>query len=251
VSSGAYCGHYDVFMWCLVERTAGTMMQRMSDMLTRWLEGAMQRAENEAEADETQDQSDSSEHESASVSVQTDTSAAVEEHVEASVQDVANLRLPLSPVNDATASDVVHDVLCSASREVEENLSLSDQTAQFELVDRADSLTDRTSIKSDNLAVSNDNDLIVDSQLDCQAPCNQDSEADNNLSSTVQSQCECDMTNSTSIVVDGADCDKAAYQSCSFLGTDVSTQMDNQCDEVTAEDKTEAVDMEHSPASPG
>jgi len=249
-----------------VERTAGTMMQRMSDMLTRWLEGAMRRAENEAETDENPDQSDLSEHDSPAVSVQADTvsvpadpSVAVEErfeeHVEASVQDVANLRLPPSPVNDATVSEVVNDVLCSASREMEENISLADPTTQLKPVDRASGWTDRTS-ETDNVALSRHSNSIVDSHLDCRSPDNQESEADDKLSCTLQLQTESDVTNSgctsTSIVVDGADSDKLCDISCSSVGTDVSPQMQSQCDQVADEEKNEVVmKVEKSPASAG
>ena len=250
-----------------MDRSAGTMMQRMSDMLTRWLEGAMRRAENEAETDENPDQSDLSEHDSPAVSVQADTvsvpadavsvpadaSATVEDRLEASVQDVADLRLPPSPVNDATALEIVNDVLCSASREVKENISLADPTTQPKCIDS--SSADRTS-ETDNVALNTDSNSIVDSHLDCQSPENQESEADDKLSCTLQLQPESDVTNSgcnsTSIAVDGADSDKLCDMSCSSVGTDNSLQMQNQCDQVTDVEQCEAVmKLEKSPASPG
>ena len=188
----------------LVERTAGTMMQRMSDMLTRWLEGAMRRSENEAEADESHDQSDSSEHESASQPAQTSASSAVEECVEASLQDVANLRLSPSPLSDATerVSEVVNDALCSASREVQETVqcepvdSAPVLTVQCEPVDSAPVLTDRTCSRSDESAVSGNNDSIVDSRPDQQSRASHDSEADSELRNTVHLKTESHDTNS-------------------------------------------------------
>jgi len=236
-----------------VERTAGTMMQRMSDMLTRWLEGAMRRAENEAETDENPDRSDSSEQDSPAVSAQAETSAAVE----ASMQDVANIRLPPSPVNDdATASEVVNDVLCSASREVEkDSVTLSDAAATVEPVDGTSVSANRTSSKSDNSAVSGDSDSIVDSQLDCHSSGNQESAADNKPRNTLQSQPESCVTSSgctsASVVVDGADSGELFDQSCSSVGADDSIQMENQHDRVAAEEKDDAVNVDKSPASPG
>jgi len=236
---------------CLVERTAGTMMQRMSDMLTRWLEGAMRRAENEPEADESQDQSDSSEHDSPSLPVPADTSTAAEDRVEASLQeDVANLRLSPSPVNDATerASEVVNEVLRSASREVEENVALSDHTVDCKHVDKAAALTDRTSIRADNLAASSDNDSPVDIQPDCHSTSNQDSAADSTLSCTLHLKPETDITNSgctsASIVVDEADSIELVDKSCSFSGADVSTEQAA----ATEEEKNEAASVEKNPA---
>lgn len=225
------------------------MMQRMSDMLTRWLEGAMRRAENEPDADESQDQSDSSEHDSPSLPVPADTSAAAEDRVEASLQDdVANLRLSPSPINDAAerASEVVNDVLRSASREVEENASLTDHTTDRKHVDRAAVLTDRTSSRSDNLVVSSDDDV----KPDCPSRSNQDSEADSKLSSTLDSKPETDVTNSgctsTSIVVDEADSNELVDNSCGFLGTGVSTEHDQAT--VGVEEKNEAANAEKNPA---
>ena len=320
--TGILVGVDCVFCWCLVERTAGTMMQRMSDMLTRWLEGAMRRTENEGEADDNQDQSDSSEHESPAVTVHADTStavsehespavtvhadmstavsehespavtvhadmsaavsqhespaitvhadmsadvsehdsrsfseqskmsAAVEEHVEASLQDVANLRLSPSPVNSTAehASGVVNDVSCLASCEVEENVSLSDCTTVYKP-------SNRTSTRSDNLAVSGDNESMVDSRSDSQNTVNRDSEADSKLSSTLHSEPESDVANSgctsVSIVVDGADSVELVNELSTSLDTDVSTLMQSRCDQVTVsvEEKAEAVDAEESPDS--
>jgi len=302
--TGILVGVDCVFCWCLVERTAGTMMQRMSDMLTRWLEGAMRRTENEGEADDNQDQSDSSEHESPAVTVHADMStavsqhespavtvhadtsaavsqhespaitvhadmsadvsehdsrsfseqskmsAAVEEHVEASLQDVANLRLSPSPVNSTAehASGVVNDVSCLASCEVEENVSLSDCTTVYKP-------SNRTSTRSDNLAVSGDNESMVDSRSDSQNTVNRDSEADSKLSSTLHAEPESDVTNSgctsVSIVVDGADSVELVNELSTSLDTDVSTLMQSRCDQVTVsvEEKAEAVDAEESPDS--
>jgi len=255
-------------VWCVVERTASTMMQRMSDMLTRWLEGAVQRAENEAEAeaDDSQDQSDSNEHsnehESPSASEQAESSSAVEERLEASVQDVANLRLsPPSPVDDAAAqlaSEVVNDVLCSASREVREDASLSDGAMHCQPADSKPTVTNSMSAESDNLAVSSDNDAIVtivDSQPDPQVAGNRDSEAGGTLQLKPEndvSDAGCTSTNSD---VDGADCSERVDSSVS---ADVSTRTPAQspCDQMTvdSEEKTEAchtVNVEQSPPSRG
>jgi len=214
----------------------------------------MRRAENEAEPEENQDQSDSSEHGSPSLSVQANTSAAVEEPVEASLQDVANLRLSPSPANDTTeqhASKVVNDVLRSASHEVEENVSVSDHTTHCKPVDRGATLSDRTSTKSDSLAVSSDKDSVVDSSPDHPSRSNLDSEADSRPSNTLHSKPESGITNSgctsTSIVVDGA----GSNELDSSLGPDVNSRMQSQCGQVAVgvEDKSETVTAEESPAS--
>lgn len=233
----------------LVERTAGTMMQRMSDMLTRWLEGAMRRSENEAEADESHDQSDSSEHESTSQPAQTSASSAVEECVEASLQDVANLRLSPSPVSDATerVSEVVNDALCSASREVQE-------TVQCEPVDSAPVLTDRTCSRSDESAVSGNNDSIVDSRPDQQSRASHDSEADSELRNTVHLKTESHDTNSgctSTSVVDGADSSELIDESCRSHSGAISTRLHSQCDQVTVsvDEKNKAAEVEKNPAS--
>lgn len=224
-----------------VERTAGTMMQRMSDMLTRWLEGAMQRAENETEADENQQQSENSgEHDSSPLTAQTNPSAVVEERVESSLQDVANLRLSPSPVNDADERicEVVNDVLSAASREVEENIS--------HVCDTSTVLTDKTSVKPDNLAVSSDIDSTVDSQLDYQNTSNRNSQADNNtntLHSTPEP--EGDITKADfadTSAVGEPDSNELVDTSSSSVDADVSTEMSSQCGQitVTVEEDTEA-----------
>lgn len=213
----------------------------------------MRRAENEPEADESQDQSDSSEHDSPSLLVPADTCAAADDHVEASLQDdVANLRLSPSPVNDATeraASEVVNDVLHSASRELEESISLSDHTTDCKRVDKAAALTDRTSTRSDNLAASSDNDSPVDIQPDCHSTGNQDSAAESTLSSTLRLKPETDITNSgctsASVVVE-ADSNELVDKSCSFPGTDASTEHDQAA--ATMEEKNEAASVVKNPA---
>ena len=242
------------FVMCLVERTAGTMMQRMSDMLTRWLEGAVRR---ETEADERQDQSDSDERDSSTVAAPADSLSAVEEHVEASLQDVANLRLSPDPVNDAAecVSEVIaNDVLCSASREVAENIASSNDGAQCKDVDTAPVLTDRLSSTSDNLAVSTDNDSVVDNRCEHQNTNNQDSESDN-LTSTLQSKHESDITSSASTgILDGTDSNELLYRHCCSVATDVMADEHSQCSQVTAavEETNEAchtVTVEKNPAS--
>jgi len=243
-----------------VERTAGTMMQRMSDMLTRWLEGAMRRAENEIEADgeNAENQSDSSDHDGPSVSVPAAggaSSTAGAEHVELGFPDVASLRLPpsLSPANDATASEVVSDVLCSASREVHDNVSLSDPATTFQRVDAAPYATDRTSTgKSDNLGVSNDSESNVDSQLDCQRR-SQDTEPDSQPSGCILlSKPETDKTESactcTSVVVDGADASELFTAACNSVDTIVSTETESQ---FAVKQDNEAVNKDKSFTSAG
>jgi len=237
-----------------VERTAGTMMQRMSDMLTRWLEGAVRRAENEAEADEPQDRSDSDELDSSSVVAPADSSSAVEERVEASLQDVANLRLSPGPVSDATervSEVVVNDVLSSASREVEESIPSSDDVTQCKAVDTAPTLTDRIST-SDNSAVSVDSNSIVGNHHEHQITDNKDSQSDSMLNNTLQSKHESDITISisTSVVVDGADSNE---RQCNSFATDVTADKQTQCSQVAAaavEETSEAchaADTEKSP----
>jgi len=166
------------------------------------------------------------------------------------LQDVANLRLSPSPVNSTAehASGVVNDVSCLASCEVEENVSLSDCTTVYKP-------SNRTSTRSDNLAVSGDNESMVDSRSDSQNTVNRDSEADSKLSSTLHAEPESDVTNSgctsVSIVVDGADSVELVNELSTSLDTDVSTLMQSRCDQVTVsvEEKAEAVDAEESPDS--
>jgi len=186
----------------------------------------MRRAENEAETDEVHDQSDSSEHENPSVPVPVDTSTPVEHRVEDSLQDVANLRLSPSPADDATehVSEIVNNVLCSASHELEESISLSDRTEQYEPIA---ALTDQTNTESDKLAVSNDSDLIGGNQPDNHSTDNRDSEADNKPSNTLHSKPETDADDfsctSASIVVDGTNSDDLMDKACSLPSTDVTT----------------------------
>ena len=239
-------------MVCLVERTAGTMMQRMSDMLTRWLEGAVQRAESEAEADERQDQSDSNEQDSSVVAAPTNSSPAVEGHVEASLQDVANLHLSPGAINDTVehvSEVVVNDVLCSASCEVEENVSSSDDAVQYKAVDTSPTLTARISATSDNnVAVSTDSDSIVGNHHEHQSTNNHDLESDSHLSSTLQPKYESDITNpaSTSTVVDGADSDELLSRQCSSFAADVTADEQSQCSQAAAsmEETSEACHTE-------
>jgi len=228
------------YVVCSVERTAGTMMQRMSDMLTRWLEGTVQRAEREAEADEHQDQSDSDERDSSSVAVPADSTSAVEERVEASLQDVANLHLSPGPVNDSAehvSEVVVNDVLCSASREVEENDCLSDDAARCKAVDTAATLTARISATSDNnVAVSADSDSIVGNHNEHNSTDNHSSESDSHLSSRLQTKHEADTTNSasTSIIADGADSEELLSIQCTLITTDITADEQSCCSQVAA-----------------
>ena len=212
----------------------------------------MQRAENEAEADENQ--SDSGEHDGPSVSVPAAGGVSTA-GVEASLPDVASLQLPPSPVNDATAAEVVSDVLCSASRKVEENVPSSDPATTHQSVDTAPDSTHRTSSASDNLAVvSSDSQVNVDSHVDCQT--SRDTEADDKPSScTLQSKPGTDDTGSgctcTSLVVDGTDAGELFAASYSSVSADVSAQTEGQHDRVTATEKNDAVNTDKSPTSPG
>jgi len=242
-------------MACPVERTAGTMMQRMSDMLTRWLEGAVQRAENEAESNEHQDQSDSDERDSSSVAAPGDSSSAVEEHVEASLQDVANLRLspgPASDVAERVSEVVVNDVLCSASREVRENVSSSDDYVQRKAINTAPTLTDRISTTCDNLAVSIDSDTVVGNRHEHQSTNSQDSEADSKLNSTLQTSHDITSLTSASVVADGVDSNELLDRQCRSFTADEH----GECSQLTAaveetNDASPVANVEKNSASHG
>jgi len=189
-------------------------MQRMSDMLTRWLEGAMRRAENETDADADsgqdpadqdpadQDPADLDELDRTPRSAgQAGSAATVEERVEASLQNVANLRLTPSSADDVSdavadaASQVVNNVLRSASREAREDISapgddLADHKPE---VDFAPTLTDGVSKTSENVAAS---DSALDSPSDCHRAADRDSKLDSNPSNSLHLKPESDVTNS-------------------------------------------------------
>ena len=255
LSSGTWQLTVSCVMACPVERTAGTMMQRMSDMLTRWLEGAVQRAENEAESNEHQDQSDSDERDSSSVAAPGDSSSTVEEHVEASLQDVANLRLspgPASDVAERVSEVVVNDVLCSASREVRENVSSSDDYVQRKAINTAPTLTDRISTTCDNLAVSIDSDTVVGNRHEHQSTNSQDSEADSKLNSTLQTSHDITSLTSASVVADGVDSNELLDRQCRSFTADEH----GECSQLTAaveetNDASPVVNVEKNSASHG
>ena len=250
-------------MLCVVERTASTMMQRMSDMLTRWLEGAMRRAENETEGDESQDQLDSDDHDAPPLSAPTDSSLAVEQRVEASLQDVANLRLsPPSPTDDAdlcAASEAVDDVLCSASCDVDVTVAVSDAEAVMRpptLTDsmRPPTLTDSLSTASHILADGSDSEPIVDVEPVSHSTDKLKSESHNLLTSTLPAKPHSDSVStdrcsaSTTAVV--ADSSELNDRPCS-VAVSVSPELQNHCEEETVdmEENIDTCHVEKNPAS--